>query len=75
MGDLLAVLDAVECERGVLFATSDCGFIGSLFAATYPERTMALVLYGTSPTWRKSEEIPMGANGQAAGEGAHPLTP
>jgi hypothetical protein len=28
MGDLLAVLDAVECERGVLFATGDCGFIG-----------------------------------------------
>jgi class 3 adenylate cyclase len=56
--DLLAVLDAVGSERPVLFATGDCGFIACLFAATYPERLLGLILYGASPTWRKSEETP-----------------
>jgi class 3 adenylate cyclase len=56
--DVLAVLDATESERPVLLATGDCGFIATLVAATYPERPWALILYGASPTWRKTEETP-----------------
>ncbi len=58
--DLRAVLDAAECERPALCATGDCGFIAMPFAATYPDRVAALILYDADPTWRKSDEIPWG---------------
>ena len=46
MDDVRAVMDAVGSERAVLFGTSEGGIMCTLFAATYPERTAALVLYG-----------------------------
>jgi class 3 adenylate cyclase len=58
--DLRAVLDAAESERPALFATGDCGFIAMPFAAAYPDRVAALILYDADPTWRKSDEIPWG---------------
>ena len=60
MGDLEAVLDAAGSTRAVIFATGDCGFIASLFAATYPERATALVLYGSASTWLRNDELPWG---------------
>jgi len=45
--DLRAVVDAAGCERAALFGFSEGGMISLLFAATYPERVRALVLYGT----------------------------
>ena len=45
--DLRAVLDAVGSERTAMFGFSEGGPIAMLFAATYPERVRALVLYGT----------------------------
>ena len=47
MDDLRAVVDAVGSERAALFGTSEGSVMCALFAATYPERTIALVLYGT----------------------------
>ena len=47
MDDVRAVLDAVECEEAALFGFSEGGLMSVLFAATYPERLSALVLYGT----------------------------
>jgi len=47
MEDVRAVMDAVESERAVLLGYSEGGSMCCLFAATYPERTTALVLYGT----------------------------
>ncbi len=45
MEDLHAVLDAVGSTRAVILASHEgCG-MASLFAATYPERTEALVLF------------------------------
>ena len=46
MDDVRAVLDAVGSERAVLFGTSEGGPMCALFAATYPDRTSALVMYG-----------------------------
>ena len=46
MDDVRAVLDAVECEQPAVFGFSEGGNMSVLFAATYPERTRALVLYG-----------------------------
>jgi pimeloyl-ACP methyl ester carboxylesterase len=46
MDDVRAVLDAVDSERAAVFGFSEGGLMSVLFAATYPERTTALVLYG-----------------------------
>src|SRR3954469_17327681 len=54
MDDVRAVMDAAGSERAALFGISEGGAMSVLFAATYPERTQALVLYGTYshfPTW------------------------
>ncbi|MGH7048882.1 MAG: adenylate/guanylate cyclase domain-containing protein [Stellaceae bacterium] len=47
MDDVRAVMDAVGSERAAIFGSSEGGAMSMLFAATYPERTRALVLYGT----------------------------
>jgi pimeloyl-ACP methyl ester carboxylesterase len=46
MDDMRAVMDAVGCERAALFGISEGGPMSILFAATYPERTTALVMNG-----------------------------
>jgi class 3 adenylate cyclase/alpha-beta hydrolase superfamily lysophospholipase len=47
MDDVRAVMDAVGSERAALFGYSEGGPMSCLFAATYPERTSSLVLYGS----------------------------
>ena len=47
MDDVRAVMDAVGSERAALFAVSEGGPMCFLFAATYPERTSSLVIYGS----------------------------
>src|SRR3954462_11579519 len=47
MEDVRAVLDACGSERVTLFGLSEGGPMSLLFAATYPERTTALVMFGT----------------------------
>jgi class 3 adenylate cyclase/pimeloyl-ACP methyl ester carboxylesterase len=44
MDDLRAVLDAVGSERAVLFGTFEAASMCMLFAATYPDRVLGLVL-------------------------------
>lgn len=46
MDDLRAVLDAVGSERAAVFGISEGGNMSVLFAATYPQRTIALVTFG-----------------------------
>jgi class 3 adenylate cyclase len=50
MDDVRAVMDAADSDRAVLWAAQEGTRIALLFAATYPERTSALVLY--DPTAR-----------------------
>lgn len=47
MDDVRAVMDAVGTERAALCGVSEGGPMCSLFAATYPEKTLALVMIGT----------------------------
>ncbi len=47
MDDIRAVMDAVGSERATLFGVSEGGPISLLFAATYPSRVEAIVLYET----------------------------
>lgn len=46
MDDVRAVMDAVGSERAALLGTSEGGNMSVLFAATYPERVVALVVFG-----------------------------
>ena len=47
MDDVRAVMDAAGSERAALFGPSEGGPMSALFAATYPDRTSALILYAT----------------------------
>ena len=58
MDDARAVMDAVGSERAVVMGVSEGGPMATLFAATYPERTIALVLFGTSACWRPTTDYP-----------------
>ena len=51
MDDVRAVMDAVGSERAVIFGESEGGPMSILFAATYPERTIGLVLFGPIVRW------------------------
>ena len=46
MDDVRAVMDAAESERAALLGISEGAAMCAVFAATYPERTAALVIYG-----------------------------
>jgi pimeloyl-ACP methyl ester carboxylesterase/DNA-binding winged helix-turn-helix (wHTH) protein/class 3 adenylate cyclase len=58
MEDVHAVMDAVGSKRAVLVGVSEGGPMCSLFAATYPERTSALVMIGTYAKRIKDDEYP-----------------
>ena len=60
MDDVRAVLDAVGSERAALFGSSEGGAMCALFAATYPERTLALVLYGSYAKGSTAPDYPRG---------------
>ena len=47
MHDVRAILDEIGSERAALFGVSEGGPMSLLYAATYPERTTALILYGS----------------------------
>jgi len=46
MDDIRAVMDAVGSKRATVFGQSEGGSMSMLFAATYPERTSALIICG-----------------------------
>jgi alpha/beta hydrolase fold len=46
MDDVRAVMEAVGSERAAVFGMSEGGNMAMLFAATYPERTLALITFG-----------------------------
>jgi class 3 adenylate cyclase/alpha-beta hydrolase superfamily lysophospholipase len=49
MDDVVAVMEAAGSERAAVFAQLEGGAMATLFAATHPERTTALVLYEAMP--------------------------
>ena len=58
IADMQAVMDAVGCDRVALLAASDGGPMSILYAATYPQRTQALILYGGSATSVQQPDYP-----------------
>jgi pimeloyl-ACP methyl ester carboxylesterase/class 3 adenylate cyclase len=58
MDDVRAVMDAAGSGRAALIGISEGGPMSIVFAATYPERTRALVLYGTIPRFTRAPGFP-----------------
>jgi class 3 adenylate cyclase len=68
MDDLRAVLDAVGSERAALLGAWEGGQMCAVFAATYPERTSALVLYDTPGRYLAAPDYPLGVSEENAAE-------
>jgi pimeloyl-ACP methyl ester carboxylesterase len=64
--DIRAVMDAAGSERAFVFGTSEGGSMASVFAATYPERTSGLILWGTQATWIRTADYPWGVSMEEA---------
>ena len=58
MDDVRAVMEAVGSERAALCGVSEGGPMCSLFAATYPEKTLALVMIGTYAKRIRDDDYP-----------------
>jgi len=75
MDDLRAVMDAASCERAALLGMSEGATMSMLFAATYPQRTSALVLWGAMARstaapdypWALEREVLQEANDELIG--------
>jgi pimeloyl-ACP methyl ester carboxylesterase len=66
MDDVRAVMDAAGSERAALFGQSEGGPMCMMFAATYPKRTSALVLYGTFARLMRAPDYAIGMPDRAA---------
>src|SRR5918997_5220290 len=58
MDDVRAVMDAAGSERAAIFGSSEGGLMSVLFAATYPERTEALIALAIYAKRIWSEDYP-----------------
>ena len=65
MDDVRAVMDAVGSERAALLGSGDGAAIAALFAATYPERTAALILNSPIVRGRWASDYPWGSRDEA----------
>ena len=70
--DVRAVMDAVGSERAVLLGISEGGSMSVLFAATHPERTLALVLMGTFARTMRAPDYPIGRSESEAPQAPRP---
>jgi class 3 adenylate cyclase len=73
MDDVRAVLDAVGSERAVLMGISEGAPMCLLFAATYPERTEALILHGGMARSTEAPDYPWAPPADAVLESASEL--
>jgi len=60
MDDVRAVMDAVRSERAALYGFSEGGPMCALFAATYPARTVALIMSGSYARKTAAPDYPWG---------------
>lgn len=60
LDDVRAVMEAAGSERAALLGVSEGGPLCSLFAATYPERTEALIMIGSYARRLRDDDYPWG---------------
>jgi pimeloyl-ACP methyl ester carboxylesterase len=58
MDDIRAVMDAAGSKRAAIMGFSEGGPMTLLFAATYPERTAAAILFGCGASFVRAEDYP-----------------
>ncbi len=69
MDDIRAVMDAAGSERAAVIGTSEGGTMCSVFAATFPERCWALILWGSLPRLRFARDYRGGFTEEELQEG------
>lgn len=60
MDDLRAVMEAVGSTKAVICGVSEGGPLSAVFAATYPEKTLGLVMFGSYARRLRSADYPWG---------------
>lgn len=70
VGDVAAVMDAAGSERAALMGISEGGPTAIAFAATYPARASALVLYGSYARVLEDTDYPVGLPRELVAQGA-----
>lgn len=73
MDDVRAVMDAAGSERAALLGMSEGATMCMLFAATYPERTSALVLWGAMARSTAAPDYPWAPAREAVSEAQEEL--
>jgi class 3 adenylate cyclase/predicted alpha/beta hydrolase len=58
--DIRAVMDAAGSQRAVVLGQSEGGSMACLFAATHPERTRSLIVWGCQARWLSAADYPWG---------------
>ncbi|HVH15738.1 MAG TPA: alpha/beta hydrolase [Candidatus Angelobacter sp.] len=58
--DIRAVMDDAGSKEAAIIGLSEGGSMACLFAATYPQRTRALILWGVQARWIKTKDYPWG---------------
>lgn len=61
MDDIRIVMDAARSRRAVLFGYSEGGPMTMLYAATYPERVISIVLTGAAARWSEADDYLCGS--------------
>jgi class 3 adenylate cyclase len=73
MDDVRAVMDAAGSESATLLGMSEGSTVSMLFAATYPERTAALLLWGAVARSTAAPDYPWAAPREAIEEASEEL--
>ena len=60
--DLLVLAEAANAWPATVFAGNESAFIALLAAATHPDRFTGLILWGATPSWMRSDDLPWEAS-------------
>ena len=55
-------MDAAGSERAHILGSSEGGNMACVFAATYPARTIGLLVWGSQARWTRTDDYPWGVS-------------
>lgn len=62
--DIRAVMDAARSKKAAILGVSEGSSMSCLFAATYPERTRSLLIWGGQARWVRTDTYPWGVTAE-----------